>query len=143
MGEILSALIGALVGVAAMLIAYRQRRNSKREEQHSRFENFYAALAQAEESEIASVLKLRPSGDFSVREQAYLIWYLTICEGVFHSKRYQHVENVYVDAFMDSLKVKYGNCQTLQTLLESEGFDHDFVEAVTIANNPISEPNNA
>lgn len=131
MMELFSALIGAVVGVVAMLLTYKYRRNAKREEQHSRFESFYAALATAEESEIASVLKLRASEDFTVREQAYLIWYLTICEGVFHSKRYNHVEDIYVDTFMESLKVKYGNCQTLAALLESEGFDHDFVAAIT------------
>jgi len=131
MVELFSALIGAVVGVVAMLLTHKYRRNAKREEQHSRFESFYAALATAGESEIASALKLRASEDFTVREQAYFIWHLTICEGVFHSKRYKHAEDIYVDTFMESLKVKYGNCQTLAALLKPEGFDHDFVAAIT------------
>ncbi len=143
MMELFSALIGAVVGVVAMLLTHKYRRNAKREEQHSRFESFYAALATAEESEIASVLKLRASDDFTVREQAYLIWYLTICEGVYHSKRYAHVEDIYVDTFMESLKAKYGNCSTLHALLESEGFDHDFVEAISIASDKQPETTHA
>ena len=130
MGEIISALIGAVIGMAGIVIAHRYRRNVKREEQHSRFESFYAALADSDEEEVAGVLKLKASTDFTVKQQALLIWYLTICEGVFHNKRYRHVEDVYVDTFMESLKRKYADSETLRQLLESEGFDHDFVDAI-------------